>query len=677
MNKKTPRTRVLSRACFMAMLVFALPALSSPVAWKPELSLPTSGSFGPSDTIRIILPKLPNETRQRLSLELDDMDITRMVSYEGNRALFTPPQPMTWGIHHLRLVEHSPEGDIIERGVWTLEVRKNPRFREADLNGNMTLNLIRRVADDDLIGAVQRNQANGAAQLRGAVADGDWRISGNADVLYNNQEIQMPRAKNPVDVGPFLLTGSAGMFSVNAGHHAVAPDSLVMQGFTRRGISASIASPETGASLTGFGLRAQDITGTQEGFGIGDANNRINGVTAMVRPIAADQDALMLAATYLSGEGPDQIGTGVGGDPTVTGGRAGSLVADGNLFKKRMRLRGEYATTEYDFDGRHVGNAAQSDRAYAAMAVFTPWHQAVVKDQPLTASLGVENKRIGTFFRSPAFPGGVTDRKILRGFASIDWFGLNTQISLGHETDNVDDLVLLPRTETTQGIVSLTYAPIQRPAPDGQLPPTSWYGQPIYNITHVDLDQGVEKATATLASGALHATRNTTLSAMFHYGTWNWSVSHVTGRDEDFSNVAADTKNRMTQFNADVRVGEKLSVSPSVQFNEISNGNNNALDSETMTTGMNVGYAFSQRVNGGLGYYANRQQVKDGSTNLRSHDITGNLNWTVQPAAGVKPGVVLSLEGQYHDNEDRVTTANNQNNYQVFMKLAVSWQAGY
>ncbi|MCR4348067.1 MAG: hypothetical protein NUV55_12830 [Sulfuricaulis sp.] len=684
MNKKIPRARLLACACCMAISVSALPAYAD---WKPELVVPSKGAFGASETIRISLPKLPTGTLPRLMLELDDFDVTGMVSREGNHALFTPPQAMSYGQHQLRLVEHAADGSIIERGVWTLDVRKNSAFREADLNANVTLNFVRRVSDDNLVDAPKRNQANGAAQLQGAVADGNWRLGGNADILANSQETQLPRSKHKVDVGNFLLTGTAGDFSVNAGHHAIAPESLVMQGFNRRGVSAGYASPETGAAVSGFGLRTQDIYGAQEGFGIGDSENRIDGITASLRPLASDRDALLIAATYLSGEGPDQIGTSIGGDTTVSGGRSSSFIADGNLLDRRLRLRGEVARTHFDSDGKGRDTdldgvidsnlSAEKSRAHTALVMFSPWQQKIVMDQPMAASIGIEKRRIGTFFRSPANPSGVADRQAIRSFVNFDWFGLNAQASLGHETDNVDDLILLPRTETTQGVVSLTYTPLQTPTADGQLPPPAWYGQPTYNVTHVDVDQGVEKATAGLASGALHATRNTTLSAMFNYSTWSWSAVHTFGKDIDYINAGPDTENKTTQLAANLRIGEKLSLNPNLQFNEVINNDSRTLDSETVSAGLSLGYAFSQRVNANLGYSANRQQVQDGSVNIRTHDITGSLGWMVQPAQGLKPGVALSLEGQYHDAEDRVTTSNDVENYQVFLKASVSWQPGY
>ncbi len=675
---KKRSARVFARAGLLTLSIVALPCLAAPASdWQPSLVIPSSGIFGPSETIRITLPPLPADTLQHLALELDDIDVTSLVSMQGNQAAVTPTQPLAWGRHKLRLVEYTADGGIIERGVWTLEVRQSTHFREAGMKANVTLNGSYRVADNHLVDPPANAQSNGAAHVEGTVANDGWRVSGNADVLYNSQALLMPRQKQEADLGTFLLTGNAGPLTVNAGHQAIAPDSLIMQGFNRRGVSATLASADTGASITGFGLHTEDIVGAQQGLGIGDTGNRVDGITASARPISSNRDALLVSATYLSGEGPNQVGAAAGGDPTATGGRAASLSADGNMLDKRVRLRGEYAATQFDFDGNNSGNPAQSDHAYAALAQFAPWRQKVVGGQPMAVDLGVENRRIGTFFRSPANPFGVADRQATRGYASLNWSGLNAQLSLGHETDNVDDLALLPRTETTQGVVSLNYTPLQLPGPDGQLPAPSWYGQPTYSMTYVNVDQGVEKASADLASGALHATRNLSLSAAFNYTTWNWSLAQTLGKDDDLKHIGPDTENHLTQLSANMRFGDKLSLGPTAQFNRAINKDDSSLDSVTKTLGLNLGYAFSQRVNANLSYNFNHQYVKDGSSDLKTKDITESLSWLVQPAQGLKPGITLSLDGLYHSADDRVVASNNLNNYQVFLKGAVSWQPGY
>jgi hypothetical protein len=56
--------------------------------WRPTLVKPKSGVFGQSETIHILLPKqLSAETLSHLALELDDIDVTSLVSLTGNQAL--------------------------------------------------------------------------------------------------------------------------------------------------------------------------------------------------------------------------------------------------------------------------------------------------------------------------------------------------------------------------------------------------------------------------------------------------------------------------------------------------------------------------------------------------------------------------------------------------------------
>jgi hypothetical protein len=672
--KKKAVARAVLGACLLQLA--AIP-VSYSADWQPQLVLPASGARGPSDPIRIRLPAAALAVLDRLTLELDDFDVTALVTREGNDAVFTSPQPLPFGPHTLRLIENAPDGSIAERGVWEFDIRKTAMFREAEGRISSTLNIVQRIADDDLPQPEpKRTQGNGAAQLSGVIGDEGWRIKSNMDLLYNSQKALTPRQKDQLDMGRFLIQGEAGPVSAQAGHHSVAPDSLIMQAFNRRGVSLKGGRDTDYVNATAFMLRTQDIVGFQEGFGIGDANNRVDGATIVGRPFG---DTLILSAMYLTGEGPSQsgaIGTGVAGDTLSTGGRAANVVADSRLLDKSLRLRGEYAKSEYDFDGLNTGNAEEKDNAYSALATYTPWKNKVANGAPMALQVGIENKEIGTFFKSPANPIGVTDRKATRGFGSFGWGGFNLQTSLGYETDNVNDIALLPRTESVQTVLSMTYTPTLNLAPSAdpsQPPALPWFGQPTFGMTYLGLDQDVTKAGAGLSEGAFHETQNLTAIASFTYQTWMWSANHSIGKDTDFTNVADDTETSTTQLAASVRVGEKLTIGPSVQFSQVDNITTPSLSSETYTALLNVGYIFTQRVNANVSYSVNRQKVDNNSVDTRSHDLIGALNWIVTPAQGMQPGFTVSLEGQYHDVDDRVITTNNQNNYQIFLKGSLSW----
>lgn len=248
--------------------------------WQPQLLPPERAVRGPADSIQIELPPLAPTVVSNLALELDEVDVTALMSTEDGRlVVFVPPQPLSYGSHQLRLIEYASDGSIIERGLWTLDIRRTRAFREATLHSAVTVNAVRRIADDNLVDPEPpRDNLNGAAQFEGALSDEQWRATASLDLIGNSEESQMPRQQGELDLGRFLLTGEAGVVSVAAGHHAVPTESLVMQGFDRRGVSVNLRSSQGRAMLTAFSMRTEEVIGFEEGLGVGDEDNRTDGV---------------------------------------------------------------------------------------------------------------------------------------------------------------------------------------------------------------------------------------------------------------------------------------------------------------------------------------------------------------------------------------------------------------
>jgi hypothetical protein len=669
--------------------------------WKPELIAPKTGARGQTDPVLIGLPDLPTAVLERLTLELDSIDVTAFVSRDGPNAVFTPPQPLAYGAHQLRLVEFAADGSVVERAAWTIEIRKSASFREGEASIASTVNASARIAERDLSeNAPGKWQGNGAAQLQGAAADGDWRARGNADFLYNGQPALMPRQEGHFDVGRFLVKGESGPVTAAVGHQSVAPDSLVMQGFNRRGVSVGLGRETDAAAATAFSLSGQDVIGFQHGLATSDSKNRVDGVSVIGRPIPGQRDALALGATYVSGEGPTQTGapgTGIGssavsspvtagtpppttpvttGTPLVTAGSAAGVVADSQTIERRLRLRGEYAVSRFDSDGVDTGVGPEKDKAYSVLASYSPWRGKTTGDTPFSVQFGIEYKSIGTFFQSPSSPAGSNDRKGTRGFVVFDWGGLNLSGSLEKLRDNVNDVASLPQTRWNQSAFSLTYRPTLSLAPamvPGQAPALPWYGQPMFNLGFINFDQDVVKASTALATGPFRATRSVTGAASFTYPRWMWSLAHTVGKIDDFTDTTDDTLSHLTVLNASLRFGEKLTVGPLLQINRIEDRTDNAKDSKTLTGVINVNYAFTPRLNANLSLAENRQLVDDASLDTRSVDTVGSVNWIVATVSGARPGLTLTLEGAHHNVDDKVNPANTRDSYELFVKAGISW----
>lgn len=687
----TQTRNAVAGALFLTCLAAFPFASVAAEAWKAEL-VAGAEVRAPSDPIRVRLEGASFETLQRIALELDNFDVTQIAAFDNGVLTVMPPQPLQYGEHRLRLLEHAPDGKVIEHGSWPLAVRRSAAFRESELQGNVWLEGSLRLADKDLSRPEpDRFNINAGAQLQGMVADGNWRATGAADLIYNRDDALMPRGegRGHVDLGQFLFTAQRGVFTARAGHFSASPESLVMQGFSRRGVSLGADLGHT--AVTAFSQRTQEVIGLQNGLGVGDSANRTDGLALSARPLGAQSEALLLTATYVDGEGPEQTGapgSGVAGDGTRTRGSAFSVSADSFLLERRLRLRGEFARSDFDFDadGTDVDNDglidqdldAEQDRAHTLMLGYTPWRDLALAGQPLAWNLGLEQKRLGTYFRSPANPAGLSDREGLRGYTDVNWSGLFVSASFGRDTDNVNDIGTRPRIELSETALSATYTPTSdRVAdPQGQLPVLPWYGQPSYTVAYVSVDQDVDKAGAGLSTGRFKTTSTVSFSASFGYTDWNWSLSHAISENDDLTDQSADTRNNATQINASLSLGERLSLAPSLQRSRTEERNApvaGAGDVTAWTGGLNLGYRFSAAINGQIQFNYNRNDGDIQAQDSTSRDLNGAVSWALRQAQGMRPGMKLTLAGQYH-NADGQAAALAGDNYQVFLKFGLGWQ---
>lgn len=667
---------------FIAAVLFASGATAAD--WTPELMPPEQGLRRPLDPVQFRLPALPAETLEKLALELDSFDVTAYVSSaDGRHAVFTPPQPIDSGKHELRLIEYLAGGQIVERGRWTLEIRSGEGYREASLNGNLVFNLTRRLASHNLaVGTPGANQADGAVSLRGTLADADWKVSGAADLLGSSRHGQLPRRDGPIDLATFLLTAEKGPVVAQAGHHAVGPDSLVMQGFSRRGVSAGVKSTDGGGALTAFALNTGNVIGFQDGLGVGDADNRTVGAVVSVRP-SSGQD-LGIWGTLVSGAGRDQTGasgSGVAGDATRGKGRAAALSGYGAFLDDRVRLRVEVARSHFDADGPGTdtdGNGVidhdepyRGGNSHLLMLDWRPWDKLEAAGRPAALSFGLERRRIGTWFRSPAAAGAARDTDLWKGGLNFALAGLHGDASLARASDNVDRQPNVARSRSLQSNLSMGWYPEYARAADGQ-PALPWYGQPYLGLALGRTDIDVIDASSSLAAGALRRTDSATLSATFSGGTWSWGVSHTLGKDEDRRQSAPDLSLSSSQLFASLQVGERLSVTPTVSYSLTSESDApagvTAKDRKTLAVGLYAAYTLSETLNLGAAYTLSDEGTSDHSADRCFQDLNVRLSWTLAPAKERRPGLTLMLDGSRHDESGGSAGADN---WQVFLRAVI------
>jgi len=650
--------------------------------WVPELLPPETGYRTPQAPVSFLLPALPTETLERLALEVDSFDVTAYVSSaDGRHAVFTPPQPLTPGRHTLRLVEVLGSGQGVERGRWILEIRGEGGGRQASLSGDLTFSLSRRLADQGLTTtAPGPNRAEGALGINGSLTDSDWKLTGNAALLGNSRHDQLPHRDGPIDLATFLLTAEAGPVVAQIGHHAVGPDSLVMQGFNGRGLSVGMRSADGAAALTAFALNTGNVTGFRQGLGVGDADDRTMGVVASYTLTPGGDSRVW--GTWVTGAGRDQTGqpgSGVSGETSQGKGHAAAIAGHAAWFDRRLQGRVELARSRFDADGPGTDTdgdgVLDQNEPYrdgdgqVVLLDWRPWDDLRLAGRPVALSLGLERRRLGTWLRSPAAPGAARDTDLWKGNLHMTWAGLNADLALSRASDNVDDQPDVARSRTQRSSLNLGWTP-EYPAAPGGGPALPWYGQPYLGLALDLADLDVIRGTPALLTGPLRRTDSLTLSALFSGQSWSWGLTQVLGRDDDLRQSAPDQRLTNTQLFATLQLGDRLSLGPTLGRSVTSERDPpagvTAKDRTTRSAGLNLSYAVSEGIHLNAGYALSDEQASDGSAERRTQDLNLSMSWTVAPPKAHSPGLSLWLDGSRHDE-----SGPGADSWQIFLRAVI------
>ncbi len=668
----------------LAGLLATTDVAAQDIDWIPTLIPAERELRAPGDALRIQLPAaVTDDILQWLALELDSVDVSQIVqletSPEGRVVVVRPPSPLEFGAHELRLVQYTEEGDIIERGVWNFDIQQTARFREASFTANTTLDISHRIDDDELPDLPSETQGQGASSVAARVAQENWEATAEANFLYDSVGVQTRDSETGVgggrefDMGEFLFSGRTEHLSALVGHHAMRHQSLIMQGFHRRGISLTGSVPNKMLAASGFAFRTEPITGFRDGLGVGRHDRRVVGSMVTARPIPGQTNALAVTATYLRGQGEDGNGVGVSGEQLFTEGDGWSLVAESRLAQDRIKLRGEVAETDYDIDGDLDVFDEERDDAHQVLVEFTPWFGKTLYDRPMNWTFGAEYKEVGLFFRSLANPSLPFDKELARAFSTFQWGGLAFQIQAGREKDNVDDIEDLPKLRNQLVLGSMSYTPQPSYDESGQ-PRARWYGQPSFNLStqYAHLKHAV-LPEAFLGGMINQRTTYNQLGASFQYSAWSWSVGHGFGKEEDLTGALSDRRNELSDLAANWQIGERLLLGAQLQYNTITDIRTSLTTRSWVGNLSGEAVLVRDRLTAGINLSVNQDGASDDSVDTETRTYGFSVNWQAISPRRNWPGLLLWLRGERQEFEDELAPDNDRSPYQVFVGASVNW----
>jgi len=632
------------------------------------LSPPMNGEFRtPKEGLQINFPSgmLQNQANSLL-IELDAIDVTDMISLDGDTLLFEPLQPIKSGRHELRLIENTEEGEIIELASWFFEV-KNPNVLESwSVDANSQLTALYRASEENLDKPEpDRMQGQGSSMVGMQANSENWQFRGDFDFHYNSLNSQVEDART-FDNGEFLLQAESEHLLAKVGHHQLSQQSFIMDNFYRRGISMEGRLPAMNSKVSGFSMSSEDIIGFGTGSGISDSNNRVNGVIIENSPFKSNPEALYLTLTRLDGRAYDSNGYYFEMDdqaPTADL-SAWSFVVNSQLLDQRLQIRAELAESEYDFD-INDDVAADKDDAYS---LWMNYQDVMAND--LSWNAGVETQEIGTYFSSLANQSLPADRHNVRIFTGLQGSSTGVQFSAGRQQDNVADINTLSRTQIDQRSINFNWSPAAYSP--GKM------GHPSLGL-NLSTEEKTQPYTPEnyLFTSTDSQTDNWQLDLAFNHEWWQWSLSRGDVTFDDLATgVENDYKATMTALSASFD-RPRFSIGPTLQRDEVKYiglAQTTTTDSFELMSSVVI---IENKLSTGLNLNVNRNQVSDDSQKDEAISAAFSLDWILRQPHENRVGFNLGLSAQYSEFNDDIYIDNNADQNQVFLTLSTILPSHY
>lgn len=655
---------------------FAAGAAYAQGDWIPELAPTESEHRGRSDAIVILLPgDLAPEIYQRLAVELDDLDVTAFVTAEAGRLTLIPPEPLASGPHSLRLVERGEDGSILERGAWSLDIRHSSLVRDLSLRGDLSGTVNGRIAENGVEVPPEHVTGDGGGNVEAAAGDENWRLSAQTNFFYNSQLDIAPSGRD-FDLGQYRIDGDIqnedffGGFTF--GDHDTGIESFIMSSFYRRGFSARFGTLDERITVTGFVQSTESLIGTRHVTGVSHEEDRVEGVSVSVRPIEALQDNIVLTGTFYTGEGSDG-GFGIGTDEIIQDGRGWSIAADTLWFDEILRVRGEYAQAEFDFDGKDQGFSAETADAYSVLTSLEPLRGGTLDGEIFTWTVGAEREVVDTFFQSLANPGLTPDHETTSVFTNFYWDEFTADLRVDHTLSNVDDLSYFPTDRFLYTEFNGSYTPFVDLDEDGSLP---WYGQPNININaNVTETDRIERSSIAPDEDANGSQRNLYVGINSYYEDWNWNLYHSITSTEDHTDFSSDTLQISTGLGGFFQIGDWLRLTPNVDWSTFEDRDLGD-DNQTLNLRLGVGITMIPDTLTAALEYNLSHRMGDGDT-PDTNSISGEVEWTLLEADVNRPGVAVLLSGFVQDTNDDFANTEKDLQYQAFTSLRLSLPVAY
>jgi len=639
-----------------------------------------------AEPIRIDARRLSGANAANLVLELDGTDVTEWARRDGTDLVLELPTPPAPGVRRVQVYEYR-DPNWIDHGGVDVDVRGSGTVHEAWLRTNVDAELGRRVRDNGFRYPNETDRTEGRASVRvsGRLGTRWGTLDVYAPLLYDSNAPYGSFDKTWT-LADYLAEAEMGRLSARVGHHYPALPSLIFEGFGRRGVSAAVELPG-GLTVSGFTFRTDPVVGFRESFGVRDEERRLVGGSITSREYDFGIGRVSVGGTWYQASA-DRSGAAVAENPSGReDGTAWTSVVDASFLHDRIRLRGEYARTDFDFDGGG-GRDGEDDRAWSGELVLNPFPNLVLGEHPVAFQLYYAESEVGTFFRALGNPGKAPDLRTRSAGVDFQWAGFALAAEHARYTDNREDFDDQTTYRNDNWRIDLSYTPhwLTRVRESGLLrylgTPTvrvGWWRQRHKPIANAFDDVFVEDPTTGdffLLQGA--SIDETQRQAYASIGT-RWrrgrvDLSQTIIRTDDAVREDSDVTSNTRSFSYAFYPSRRFSIDGFAQL-----GSTRFRDPTfetwnfTAQTGIRT-VLLPDRLFAETDVSWTKNWDQENLTDSRALIYSATWTWKMIHSRGHRPGFTLALQGAYRDDIDQAANARDRDAYQTFLRLTIDWQ---
>jgi hypothetical protein len=606
--------------------------------------------FRQTDALVVELPaNLSSDELNSLFLELDGVDITQMISLEGNRVIFTPATPYLAGGHTLRLVKMGKNNKLVEIKNWRFTTSgEPPKESPSSVSGNVNATYTNIPWKTKEPGReIPRNNLESQFDMNATTQTEGWQLSARGNGFINTNDSFNPSGDS-VEVGEYLISAEKPSEDVSTllrlGNHDIGANNILMNNFYRRGASAQFGIDNERAVVTAFSQDPAQAIGNDNPLGIAKSEQRVIGAHATVQPSESLGEALEFEGTVYEGEGSTYSAGSAGLLNSTGAGSAGQVGLTTVLFKDLLSFRSQYVKSKFDFDGERTGNSAENDDAQRYSFLLTPLGETNINEEGKLERLNVElaYQTTGTYYDTLLNPFLEKDRDTYSINSSYISGGLTIDNEVFYKTDNSNDLTTLPTNSSLGTWIQTSYAPEEE-----------MFGRPVFFAGGAINDENREDTPAGFAGSYFdRTTASVNGGASMSFESTVLTLTHTYTQLSDRVEGNNDFNTHYTDLTLEFKAAESVTLRPGLQVEYLREGVDGVSHAYHASLGADIMFVQDKIWNNtNLSMLLN-----DGATTAEDDfNLQTEFTWQLKQSELNSPGYALALAGIYDNVPDPVT----------------------